>query len=127
MQNRVTTDSTYTPVRTLSGILQRKCACGQHTIGGGECSACQDNHQSLQAANGNSELASRTSGGVPPIVHELLRSPGQPLAEVARAFMLSRFSHDSSRVRPTARGAGALRTANAGAGGNDPHAEVDSF
>jgi len=36
---------------------------------------------------------------VPPIVHEVLRSPGQPLDPATRAFMERRFSHDFSQVR----------------------------
>lgn len=36
---------------------------------------------------------------VPPIVHEVLRSPGQPLDASARAFMEPRFGHDFSQVR----------------------------
>jgi len=36
---------------------------------------------------------------VPPIVHEVLRSPGQPLDLATRVFMESRFGHDFSRVR----------------------------
>lgn len=35
-----------------SGVLQRKCACGQHTPGGGQCAACVDQEklkQPLQA------------------------------------------------------------------------------
>jgi hypothetical protein len=36
---------------------------------------------------------------VPPIVHEVLRSPGQPLDGTTRAFMEPRFGHDFSRVR----------------------------
>ena len=39
------------------------------------------------------------SAGVPPIVHEVLRSPGQPLDESTRAFFEPRFGHDFSRVR----------------------------
>jgi hypothetical protein len=37
--------------------------------------------------------------GVPPIVHEVLHSPGQPLDATSRAFMEPRFGHDFSRVR----------------------------
>jgi Domain of unknown function (DUF4157) len=37
--------------------------------------------------------------GVPPIVHEVLRSPGQPLTNDTRAFMEPRFGHDFSGVR----------------------------
>ncbi len=42
------------------------------------------------------------SGGpasAPPIVHEVLRSPGQPLDSATRAFMEPRFGHDFSQVR----------------------------
>ncbi|HET9282427.1 MAG TPA: DUF4157 domain-containing protein [Candidatus Angelobacter sp.] len=35
----------------------------------------------------------------PPIVHEVLRSPGQPLDKQTRAFFEPRFGHDFSRVR----------------------------
>ena len=30
-----------------TGLLQRKCACGQHTIGG-ECDACRKKRSTLQ-------------------------------------------------------------------------------
>lgn len=36
---------------------------------------------------------------VPPIVHDVLRSPGQPLDAEMRAFMEPRFGHDFSQVR----------------------------
>lgn len=36
---------------------------------------------------------------VPPIVHEVLRSPGQPLDAQTRAFMEPRFGHDFGNVR----------------------------
>ena len=36
---------------------------------------------------------------VPPIVHEVLRSPGQPLDAATRAFMEPRFGHDFHHVR----------------------------
>src|SRR2546423_5813796 len=79
-----------------SGLLQRKCACGQHTIAGGECNECGKKQLSLQRATRNSELEMRNPG-VPPIVHEVLRSPGQPLDAATRAFMEPRFRHDFSR------------------------------
>ena len=79
------------------GILQRKCAsCGQHTIAaGGECAECQKNRSLLQSQSTNREVASE----VPPIVHEVLRLPGQPLDFDTRDFMESRFGHDFSQVR----------------------------
>ncbi len=36
---------------------------------------------------------------VPPIVHEVLRSPGKPLDQDTRAFFEPRFGHDFSHVR----------------------------
>lgn len=43
-------------------------------------------------------------GPVPPIVHDVLRSHGQPLAAGVRADMERRFGHDFSRVRVFADG-----------------------
>jgi hypothetical protein len=37
--------------------------------------------------------------GIPPVVHDTLRSPGQPPAADVRAFFEPRFGHDFSRVR----------------------------
>ncbi|MUL34943.1 DUF4157 domain-containing protein [Gloeocapsopsis dulcis] len=87
-----------TPTAPLlsSGILQRKCAsCGQHTYAGGECAECQKKRSPLQRRS--SDRAEITE--VPPIVHEVLRSPGQPLDPDTRDFMESRFGHDFSQVR----------------------------
>ena len=49
----------------------------------------------LQRTGTNTTLVN----GVPPIVQEALRSPGQPLASPTRAFMEPRFGHDFSQVR----------------------------
>jgi len=79
--------------------LQRKCACGQHTVAGGECAGCSKKHTSLQRVPRDSEPETRNAEGVPPIVHDVLRSPGQPLDPTTRAFMEPRFGHDFSSVR----------------------------
>ncbi len=52
---------------------------------------------------------------VPPIVHEVLRSSGQPLDANTRAFMESRFGYDFSRVRVhiDAKSADSARAVNA--------------
>ena len=52
---------------------------------------------------------------VPPIVNEVLRSPGQPLDAQMRAFFEPRFGHDFSRVRvhTDAKAAESARTVNA--------------
>lgn len=75
--------------------VQRACACGD------ECSKCQteqpsQKHQRLQTKHGSSNAEQTTA---PPIVHEVLASPGQPLDASPRAFFEPRFGHDFSTVR----------------------------
>jgi Domain of unknown function (DUF4157)/Putative peptidoglycan binding domain len=69
--------------------LQRKCACGGTPGPTGECDACRKKRLSLQRRSANSHGPT----DAPPIVHEVLRSPGQPLDRHTRAFMESRFGH----------------------------------
>jgi len=75
-------------------VLRRKCACGTHNVGGEECEECRKK-QSLQRRRGTSP----EPAGVPPVVHEVLRSPGQPLDRTIREFMEPRFGHDFGQVR----------------------------
>jgi hypothetical protein len=99
MQSCATTAITpilsFTPVR--SGLLQRKCACGGTPGPSGECDGCRKKR--LQRKAGNSEYRKQNDSFAPPIVHEVLRSPGQPLDPNTRAFMEPRFGHDFSQVR----------------------------
>lgn len=84
-----------TLTRIASGMLQRQCACGRHTSAGGECEECKKKREgTLQRAAINPSQVKE----VPPIVHEVLRSPGQPLDAATRAFMEPRFGHDFSHV-----------------------------
>lgn len=72
--------------------LQRKCAeCEQ---GGHTCPKCEEEEHSLQRKSTGAGLAA-----APPVVHEVLRSPGHPLDAGARAFMEPRFGHDFAKVR----------------------------
>ena len=92
----LTHQQTPTTSPLSSGILQRKCdACGQHTIAGGECEECQKKRSVLQLCSTNQA----TFPEVPPIVHEVLRSPSQPLEPGTRTFMESCFGHNFSQVR----------------------------
>lgn len=81
------------------GVLQRKCACGTHTMAGGECTSCSSKKRSLQRNTQNSALGGQHSGVVPQIVHDVLHSPGHTLHAATRAFFEPRFGHDLSRVR----------------------------
>ena len=75
--------------------VQRACACG------GACADCQSGEeeepqhlqtQRLSSGGGSTAVA-------PPIVHEALASPGQPLDPATRAYMEPRFGADFSGVR----------------------------
>ncbi len=76
--------------------LQRECACA------GGCPGCQteqpgQEHERLQTRSVESSDLEPTA--VHPVVHEVLRSAGQPLNPATRAFMEPRFGHDFSQVR----------------------------
>ncbi|MCS6883525.1 MAG: DUF4157 domain-containing protein [Oscillochloridaceae bacterium] len=90
-------------------LLQRKCACGGTPGFDGECATCRAKRLQRRATEGAGP------SGVPPIVHEVLRSPGQPLDAETRSFMEPRFGHDFSRVRvhTGARAAESARAVNA--------------
>ncbi len=88
-----------------SGLLQR--------AKGPECEEeeCLRKRQTLQRySTDRSEISE-----VPPIVHETLRSPGQPLDSEACAFFEPRFGQDFSQVRvhTDARAAESARAVNA--------------
>src|SRR5919109_136847 len=92
-----------------TGLLQRKCACGGMTGMDGECETCRGKRLQRRATgHGALHLT-------PPIVHDVLRSPGQPLDAATRAFMEPRFGHDFSQVRvhTGARAAESARSVNA--------------
>ncbi len=82
---------------TLSSLSQRQRACGQHTGGSGKYEPCRKKREgTLQCATGSPWPVN----DVPPIVPEVICSPGQPLDPTTRAFMEPRFGHDFSQVRP---------------------------
>ncbi len=89
-----------TPLRPSQGVmLQRKCACGGSSETEGECEECKAKHEGTLQRHVANQGASPAVNTAPPIVHDVLRSPGQPLDAGTRAFMEPRFDHDFSRVR----------------------------
>jgi Domain of unknown function (DUF4157) len=78
------------------GLLQRKCACGGTPGLTGECAECR-RKRLLGSQRNLFDQADQSE--VPPIVHEVLRSPGQPLDPAMRTYMGMRFGHDFSQVR----------------------------
>jgi hypothetical protein len=110
LQTQVKPKTTPQPVsaHVPSGMLQRKCACGNHTPAGGECEECRKKHtetalvgtQSLQRATLSTRARGTLGDGeVPANVHDAVRSPGQPLDPATRVFMESRFDYDFRQVR----------------------------
>jgi hypothetical protein len=99
--------SNFEPVSVKSlvagGVLQRKCACGKNTAGGGECGACSRAHAQLQrkdaGATGDPATASDSAHGAPESVHQVLSSVGSPLEPQTLAFMESRFGQSFGHVR----------------------------
>ena len=92
--------ASHIPFRTLASALRlaRAPAGLLQRCGGVACPPETCHH--------DEEPGLRRSGGglpvpdtVPPIVHEVLRSPGQPLDTATRTFMEPCFGHDFSAIR----------------------------
>lgn len=118
------------PPASLSGepVLQRKCAC-QGT--GTQCKECEEAergkklHRKAQTTGVSHEAPPKTlqrkAAGpaelsvAPPIVHDLLNSPGEPLDRATRDFMEPRFQRDFGHVRvhTGSRAAESARSVNA--------------
>ena len=77
------------------GLLQRKCACGGTPGLDGECAECRQKRLRRQ----RHPTSQPEAAALPPIVHEVLRSPGRSLDPQVQSFMEPRFGHDFSRVR----------------------------
>ncbi|MEM9118722.1 MAG: DUF4157 domain-containing protein [Cyanobacteria bacterium P01_F01_bin.56] len=94
--------STHADNKTASlpvqhGLVQRRLgdACGHHPGVQADCSECQRSKGLLQRQSAHQFAPAE----VPPIVHQVLRSPGQPLDPATGAVMATHFGHDFSRVR----------------------------
>src|SRR5215203_3682401 len=90
-----TKPSTTSVPSLRSSLIQRKCACRRTPGPTGECEECRKKPQA-------GVLQRRASGpvaAIPPMVHDVLRSSGEPLDTATRAYMEPRFGHDFSRVR----------------------------
>jgi Domain of unknown function (DUF4157) len=94
------------PAVTGGGIpgVRRKCSCG------GMCTKCRTKHaeeehgdvQRKAAAPQISSIGSTSAGSqrtAPPIVQEVLHSPGEPLPAATLAFFEPKLAHDLSTIR----------------------------
>jgi hypothetical protein len=102
-------------VGSATPVLRRKCSCG-----GEKCDKCK---QEQEGKVQRKAAASVTPREAPPIVHETLRSPGQPLDSSTRSFFEPRFKGDFSSVRVHAddKAAESARAVNALAYTVGPH------
>lgn len=92
---KATQKPAVTPVPT--GLLQCKCTCGGTPGPDGECAACRQKRLALQRRSMSTHQTAPST--IPPIVHDVLHSSGQPLEPGTRSMMESRFGHDFKRVR----------------------------
>jgi Domain of unknown function (DUF4157) len=111
LQTQVAPTATTSTAPVLTGLLQRKCACGGSAGITEECDDCASKHLKLQRR----AISREQPSSIPSIVHEVLSSPGQPLDLETCAFMEPRFGHDFSRVRvhTDARAAKSAKAVNA--------------
>ncbi|MGH8166187.1 MAG: DUF4157 domain-containing protein, partial [Woeseiaceae bacterium] len=81
----------------FSGLIQRKCtACGGETGTIGECT-CHEKRAKLDLKR--KATAQGPSSSVPPIVSDVLSTPGQPLEPGIRSVFESRLGHAFGAVR----------------------------
>jgi|GEM_PF-3839681 len=108
-------------------VLQRKCSCGGKAGAGGECEECRKK-KALQRKARKTEPEMGPEAEVPPIIHEVLGSPGQPLDEATRRFMEPRFRQDFGQVRvhTDARAGESAQAVNALAYTVGPHIVFDA-
>lgn len=92
------------PMGAEAPRIQRKCSCG------GTCAACKGDMAGREQGKAQrtplgprvSRLGSSPGGSAmtaPPIVHQVLSSPGRPLDSATRGFMEPRFGYDFGSVR----------------------------
>jgi hypothetical protein len=81
---------------THSATLQRKCACGQHTIAGDDCAECRQ----ISEGPCSVPLVSPAPGSaVPSIIHDVLSSSGQPLDPATRALGMISAKYECIQMR----------------------------
>lgn len=77
-----------------------------------KCSACEDVDRVRAKRDGSAAAFSGRGFAAPPIVHEVLDSPGQPLDRATRSYFEPRFGRDFSDAQ--------LHTGSAARGGLEP-------
>ncbi len=81
------------PAPAVVPELRRKCACGGESEE--ECPECKTKREAVQRVSSSGDAGLEA----PPIVEDVLGTPGQPLAESARRTLEPSFGHDFGQVR----------------------------
>lgn len=81
----------------IGRMLQRKCACGNHTIARGECTECAKKNTAFQ------QMESKF-GRVSPVARDVLASPGQAPEAATRASFMAPFGKDFSQLQTLSAG-----------------------
>lgn len=105
------------PVPAAASVLRRKCSCGNRSSGGGTCAECGKKNEEQGTLRRFSSSAVSSGGSAPPVVNEVLSSPGHSLDGVTRSYFEPRFQQDFSgvRVHSDSRAAESARAVNAAA------------
>ncbi len=74
-------------MRTPETVVSRKCA------------SCEEEEKEKRLQTKPATTSAHTSGAAPPVVHDALHSPGEPLDAASRQFFEPRFGRDLSDVR----------------------------
>lgn len=85
----------WQPNRGSAGV--QRCSCGGSGGETGQCQECKENEKEMSLHR--VESSSSQIDTAPPIVSEVISSPGQPLDASTRAFMEPRMGHDFGQVR----------------------------
>ena len=72
------------------GLLQWKCACGQHTGGGGEREEYRKKKEVLQRSRGTQAEPAT----VPPVVHDVLSAPSLSARDEVRSARVPARLHE---------------------------------
>ncbi len=86
-----------------AGVLQRACACGQHTSAGGECEGCKEKRRDLQRP-------SRFLQGGEDKGEGMYGSPGSAQVSGMSSDLMTNFGHDFSGVRTQSAAAEHIQT-----------------
>lgn len=103
--------------RLSTPAIQRTCGCGGSAAAGGECAECNAKREAAATPLLRKSSGSIGTGekGAPPLVHDVLRSPGRPLDASTRASMEPHFGQEFGdvRVHTDARAADSARSVHA--------------